>query len=448
MVRLTVLFRDQAIYDPSQEAAVTSADGPVIGGKGIPMNLTLGPSFFEGFKQLPAQWVFGIPFIDFNKTNSRKQAELFVRNAGISQIQALEIGNEPDLYKAVAHDAVVPPSAYVSKWHDYASNIRSDISGLRTPIWQALCLARAEGHDPLTLAKILQAGVLNNAIKSISMHYYQKTTSTGFEMQHTLLNHKYIKSGLAPHIDNVRYLRHNGHPDLEYVLGETGRYPVDRNAQPSSMADANFGSALWTVDMMLYAMSQNISRINMQQGVEMGFAAWHPIKAGKYAASVTAPFYAQVFVADVIGKENNTRIVELKTTEEGNGFQEFAAAYAIYNSGGLSKIAIVNLQRYVANGTDSVRPQRTFKLNKLPSLVQGATIKKLSGPGSEALNNVSYGGKQWLVENHGKETTASDDDTVHRDITGNSLTLQVDDSQAVLVVLERGKNIQAANQEL
>lgn len=437
--------RDEAIYDPHQKAAVSSPYGSILNISGIPRHIVLGPSFFEGFKHQQARWVFGIPFVGFNRTNTLSQARLFLQNVDNAQVEALEVGNEPDLYNEPDCNKVPQPQEYVSKWQRF-TKLLADNLPLPHPIqpWQGLVLARAEGHCNLTMAKIFSAGVdSRHNLRSVSMHYYQHTNSTGPLSQETLLNHTYIKEGLKPYSTDIQWLRSNNH-SVDFVLGETGRYPIDRTKYPASIADGNFGTVLWTVDMMLHAMTIGVTRINMQLGITMSYAAWHPVHAGHWQRAVRGPFYAHVFVADAISRDSSTTVHELANADD-----EYHSVYGIYNSGHLHRIAIVNLERYVSQSPGALsrsiveestpRPAQSYKLN-LTNAVDSITIHKLSAPDAEALSGISYDGKQWLIENDGKASNAAKDDTVTMTVDNGIVSVAVDASQAVLIHLHRQSN--------
>lgn len=432
------MARDEAIYNPNQAEAVTYPGGPIVGSPGIPRNISLGPSFFQGFSKLNARWVFGIPFVSFNYTNTLVQTSLFLQNVDKTKVEALELGNEPDLYTDRAKALVGQPADYVEKWQQYTKQLSDDLS-LPHPSapWQGLVLARAIGHGNLTVSKIFLNHIdSNHTLKSVSAHYYSHTNSTGELSEDTLLNHNFVKQDLEQYHADIQWLKNNNH-NLDFVLGETGRYPVDRNQWPASIADGNFGTALWTVDMMLHAMTINVTRINMQLGISMSYAAWHPIHAGKWKRAVRGPFYAHVFIADTIGRSSDTRVSELPGASA-----KHHSAYAIYNSGTLQRIAIVNMERYLTPSSESdppttaQRPHRTYQLN-LPNDVNRATVHKLSAPNTEALSGITYGGKQWLIGNEGKESDADIDDTVTKSPKNGSVLVDVQASQAVLVKLHR-----------
>lgn len=245
----------------------------------------------------------------------------------------------------------------------------------------------------------------------------------------TPLNHNFIKDGPKPYLAAKEWLKDNG-SDIDLFLGETGRYLVDRDRYPASTDDGNLETTLWTVDTMLHATTINITRINMQLGVSMSYVAWDPIRYGHWRRAVRGPFYAHIFMADAIGQAHKTRVHELP-----GAAAKQHSAYSIYNSGILQRIAVLNMERLVSSPSTN-RAHRTYKLN-LDHDVKRITIHKLSAFDVEAQSNFSYAGKQYLIENEGKESNAKVDDTVTKPVNNASVVVSVDAAQAVLVKLHR-----------
>ncbi|KAL3428431.1 glycoside hydrolase family 79 protein [Phlyctema vagabunda] len=426
---------DSANYDPAQAQPVTSPEGDVLANRGVPHNLTLGPSYFEGFGELQARWVYSAPFDTFNNTNTITQTQAFFANVQnkSDRVLALELGNEPDLYlgRPIGNGMWpdVTPRTFAARWLDYVADIVSRVSLPAGPIWQGLTLARAQGHNELTLRPIFDGINKNNYLKSVSVHYYQDTCSTGAASQSHLLNHSFITAGFGGITNNIEWLNVSD-PDvaLEYVLGETGRYEIDNCNQTSSDV-GNFAGALWTLDMMLYAMTVNVTRVNMQLGVNMGYAAWHPVRSARYRPNTQPIYYAHVFVADAIGTAEQTRLAHLTPNTTGSPhYQDLAPGYAIYHSGKLTRVALLNLRRY--NAPDP-RPEKAYTL-RLPASAKSVTLRRLESPGgAEAHNNVSFAGLQFKYVDAGLSSGTREVES--KDVVNREVDIVVPDTSAALV---------------
>lgn len=86
-------------------------------------NITLGPSWFEGFRNFPGvEWVYQVPLVYLNQTNSIEGLKMAVSTIGAEDLFALEIGNEPDLYPAKWS-----PEEYASEWLAFDKAIRREV---------------------------------------------------------------------------------------------------------------------------------------------------------------------------------------------------------------------------------------------------------------------------------------------------------------------------------
>ena len=68
------------------------------------------------------------------------------------------------------------------------------------------------------------------------------------------MNHTFVKNGIDTSFSSdFKYIKAN-FPNTEIVLGESGRYT--ESGSSTDQSEGIFGSALWTADYLLYAMSQ------------------------------------------------------------------------------------------------------------------------------------------------------------------------------------------------
>jgi hypothetical protein len=106
-------------------------------GNNVAYNITIGSSWFEGFKNFPGvEWVYQVPLVYLNKTNSIEGLKIAVSAIGVENLFALEIGNEPDLYPAKWS-----PRDYASEWLAFDKAIRREVSLAKGSIIQAGTIA-------------------------------------------------------------------------------------------------------------------------------------------------------------------------------------------------------------------------------------------------------------------------------------------------------------------
>lgn len=130
-------------------------------------------------------------------------------------------------------------------------------------------------------------------------------------------------------------------------------------------------------------------------------------------------------VASAIGQSKDTRIVNIPLSEDTE------SAYAIYNGDQLSKLVVTNLRAF--NQTTSDRPHRKYEFH-VPAQYKSARIERLIGPGSDALDNITFGGISYdYALNGGKPVQQNMNEETR--IQNGLLTILVPDSSAVLLTL-------------
>jgi len=175
--------------------------------------------------------------------------------------------------------------------------------------------------------------------------------------------------------------------------------------------------------------NKNVDRINMQMGRTFPFAAWQPNQVGSKPPHLHAPFFGHVLVADFISREGQLQVLPLSSP------LTHVSAYAGYHSGKLAKVAIVNLEFWKENQPPR-RPSVSVTLDlKLGAQVKEATVRKLHGPDSVALKNVTWAGKSWPYDGTNNSGTPvivrKDTETVP--VKDGKIVVAVEASGAVLV---------------
>lgn len=85
-----------------------------------------------------------MPFAKSNKTNSQYEARAAVDNIGLENLEALEIGNEVDLYvKQGSRPAGYGPAEFSADWHAYADWLVGALGLPAGPLFQTLTLSSA-----------------------------------------------------------------------------------------------------------------------------------------------------------------------------------------------------------------------------------------------------------------------------------------------------------------
>lgn len=135
----------------------------------------------------------------------------------------------------------------------------------------------------------------------------------------------------------------------------------------------------------------------MQQVTGAAFSAWQPVHltiTESNAPHTRGPYYGMVAIADFIGRTANFRVKNIELKEEK------VSAYAGYNSGSLSKVAIVNLDVWHSKaGTE--RPTQKISLH-VPEHISTAEVRRLAGPDVDSFQNITWAGMEWTYKNKGQ----------------------------------------------
>lgn len=188
------------------------------------------------------------------------------------------------------------------------------------------------------------------------------------------MNHTNVIQALTPHVELNALNRQSGRI---YTMGETNSISGDGSHGVSDV----FGSALWLVDYALYVASQNITRIHFHQGTGYRYASWLPIYYKGVGPTVKPPYYGNIFVAKFLGS-SGTRVINIDLSSEYN------SAYAAYEHGRLSKLAIIDFHEYNP-GDSATRPSSTFEIAS--NSFKSATLEFLTAPGATFNTSITVG---------------------------------------------------------
>ena len=289
-------------------------------------------------------------------------------------------------------------------------------------------------------------------VRIASQHYYAGTYAGYDDLGPTLMNHTAIKSYLdyfGKHIDYLHAWNTSGtttrgtsittlKSGIPLILGEVGDLLPDRNEGSLAIVDSEtsvLGSALWQVDVQLYAMHLGISMINFQQNVQTAHPMWLPVGSVNATPAVFGLYYAQVFIADFIGQTEE--LLQVSQVTVGNTNSTNVVAYAGWVNGTVSRLAMVNFD--VWDGNDPVtRPAEWINIDSLPEWCSSVDVVQLNSPDGAHANasSITYAGSQWTYESMGKEITGVRDDTKSYTVKAGSVSIELEASSGVIVWLK------------
>ncbi|KAJ5662692.1 hypothetical protein N7462_011618, partial [Penicillium macrosclerotiorum] len=430
-IRVGGTSADRAIYNSSQSQSIILSEEY---NNGIPLEVFLGPVFFEGFENFPGTpWTFQVNLAN-NKSNALEnalaEAEVALKHIK-ENLVAFEVGNEPDLYAGEVRPLKYSEAEYVQEWERFADAIskrvlRGNPYGLDDwKLFQALTFATKD--DGWSTAKAYSEGIYTTGhIKTISLHQYAAGNQPWVRLQNSFMNHTAIMGNLTQYVSDMKVV-HTQCPSIPFLLGETNSDYVNLNM---AQVEGVFGSSLWLVDYLLYGMTLNISRFNLIQGTTFGYAGWVPVEYNGQEPHVRPPLYGQLVAADVIGRNPTVKIKSLDL-----GLWNLSA-YALYESEILSKYVVINLDEW---NTTTTYPRPAQKISiSVPDDISSAEARRLVGPGANSVDDISWAGFSWNYTN-GRLGRFGVRHSEMLDVNNGVLTVSLPSSQAIVVELKYRK---------
>lgn len=436
IVRVGGTSGDEATYNDTQ---VKGNFWPY-GNDGLLAPVTLGQAFGQGLSNVPdVRYIITVPFANSTADQAVQFTTDILQYINISQVEALEIGNEPNLYDGqewrghYKRNAPYTPTEYVAELQEYTDAILNNVPHLPTdPIFHVGSLADSSDWSAEDLFNAGLGSV--RGIKAFAQHYYQSSIRFSPTMRDTYLDHEgsvIHKVNLNPQ-ENLNYFS-KANISTPIVISEAGSALGSVNAFERTI-DAVLGSALWEVDWALLVMSKGISAVNMNQCNGCNFAGWW----ASDGADVFSQYYGLMFLADWLGvasdagSDGDFQVVSLY---DGVNYPN-VSPYAGFVGGTLDRVAVLDLNEWNMTETRP-RVERTFQVG-VGADVKTAELRRLTGDGTDATNQdggITYAGAQWTVDAPGGLTVGNETETV--DVTEGQLTFTIKASEAVLITVHR-----------
>ncbi|KAL1641950.1 hypothetical protein SLS58_005786 [Diplodia intermedia] len=447
--------QDHFRYDPDQAEAIRFEQPELATFSSLFANITVGRGWLDGFARIAAGadvvWDLQVFLARRNLSNAVEFARDCVAGAIVggagSTLNALEIGNEPDLYGSAGffpnetdRPAGYAVADYVREFAQFAAALEGNVSALGSgPNFQALALSNLV-ENPWSEENAFDAGLSPELVKSVSEHFYQ--SEDGEDLGATLMNKEAIRSKTdARFKDRIAYMK-SAHPDIPFLIAEAASALGNGTGIRDFDLTASLGTALWTVDWLLYAATLGVARVNMQLGSRFPFSPWlgaaTTINNATLAPQTLGSFYGNVFVADFIGAAAGAlQVAELDTAGDAN-----VSAYAAYNSGSLASVAVVNLELW-RESYGTARPCKTVELSladhhqyqNVSSAVKEVRVRRLTGPdGGAQAPDITWAGTQWTRESNGLPVVVDEESfAVEVDGETGSVRVRCQASEALLI---------------
>ncbi|KAH0586679.1 hypothetical protein J132_03883 [Termitomyces sp. J132] len=286
------------------------------------------------------RWYLGIPFNDTNwRLTIAEKGQAILGD----HLIGLQAGNEPDYY--LGHQHRVEPYGPAEYANEFQSLIQTINNNPNIPIKNML-IGPSLASGPWEPQQVWDVGYLDRF----------KDVLTAITMEHYPSNNCYATYGIGSYVDPQEtfheFLSHNAGLELvkPYIYSSS---LVQGIGKPFIMFETNsatcgglpgisdsFGAALWALDYGLTMAASNFSHALLHVGGQNVY--YNPFTAPPTNQSsfnqwtVGAVFYSVVIVSEIFGKSNVSQIVD--TSNSGL----YTPSYAIYDNGGLSKVALFN----------------------------------------------------------------------------------------------------------
>lgn len=243
--------------------------------------------------------------------------------------------------------------------------------------------------DTWNVANAIRAGMNEGSyLKTVADHDYMGANCDGSPrptLAGNLLNHFRMTSLMYYHQALGNQTKALG---IDYVIGETNSISCQGTANVSDV----FGSALWSIDYILYNAGTNVSRVFFHMGSQYRYSAWQPITINGTAPYVKPLYYGNLFAAKALAAGDKKVVNLLNTTS--------LEAYGIYEGDELASVAVVNLQEFNASMPVGERVYTAFTLPEVDGGWDDAEVRRLTAPGVDSKTNITFAGQS--VDSDGK----------------------------------------------
>lgn len=201
-------------------------------------------------QDLGAQFFVGVDFVDDDVTTATGEAQQLVAGLPGSQLQAIELGNEPDLYEASYDD-------YLAQYEAFAPALVSASGGIKlsAPVWAGLSSSFMDNLESFISTQA-------STIAIVTVHHYSGTACNGAtEPTNYLLTEPAVDGDTQPLTGPVGippYLLAAQQAKIPFRIGELNSINCGGQLGVSN----SFSSALWAMDITFSYANVGVSGLN------------------------------------------------------------------------------------------------------------------------------------------------------------------------------------------
>ncbi|KAJ3802584.1 hypothetical protein GGU11DRAFT_764926 [Lentinula aff. detonsa] len=396
---------DVSTYVPSQTSPMLVLTDPNANSNNQPVNY--GPMLWEVMEKVSEE-VNGVQYLIGLTINSTNTDSVIAGDAARtlgSNLDAMLLGNEPDLY--TAHDQRPDVQNYTVDDYigEYSAALRDISNTTAGNLTSGHNVAGPTICCSWDLATLLQQGYLSNftnALKYITLQHYPQNNCFGsyqyqlvYYTQHSNLVD--LASWQKPGIDIITSDTTANAPHMlmsEFNSASCGGIP--------GISDTFAVGTLWSIDYALQLASIGYTAAYIhtrEQGISYNLVTppnISEIDTGSWTTD--PPFYALIVTAEILSSSNGTTVTDLNVSTDVNAT---IGGYAIYDAtnSSLNRIVLFNY------GTDSM----DFRLPSGAKATnpQNALVKYLSASSVTEKYNIAWGEQTFLGVTDGKPVSVN-----------------------------------------
>lgn len=410
LLRIGANSEDHTIFDPNVQFS-TAVFPPYTTSVPYPeaINISVGDAYYQTAQfLLPGTHViWGVNLGQKNISAASLEAQSILKafstqafiHAGIV-LDAIEIGNEPDLYGMNGMRSInYSSSDYFSEWSNFAPVIASSAhitQSSHTKFWIGAFADSSHSEIGFSPQALLNEGLsspgLANLVSTYSQHHYSGSfCQADPSLLQDLMSKSNIRGNLSAFVPDIASVRAHG---FHYVLGETNSYACHGTPGVSNTA----GAALWTLDYSFFAASIGVSRLFFHEGIGYKYNFIQPVPLTRSTldgsplpspqpAHVQPPYYAAIIIAEAIGTSGNVRMAEIQINDTD------ISGYAFYETRRLVRAVFINSKAFLKG--DGTRPGAHLYINLGGTVSRNMQVKRLTIGYADDTSGLTWGGQSY-----------------------------------------------------
>ncbi|KAK7059670.1 glycoside hydrolase family 79 protein [Favolaschia claudopus] len=394
---------DSSTYVASQTSPMAVLKNPNVDKNSDNQAINYGPEIWAAMAKVSqmaggVDYLFSVPLLNPNNTIPKLAAD--AKAALGNNLDALLLGNEPDLYQSHKERPNIPNYTipiYETEFSRTVDILQSTFNSFAGP---TICCS-------WNLADILQAGYVSNfTLRYVTLQHYPQNFCPGLGMVHQQFGNSYyiqhsnvvtLAAWQSPAYKTVSTNNSAGAPQLimsEFNSASCGGIP--------GLSDTFAVGGLWALDYALQLASVGYSAAYIhtrEPGITYNIFTSPPGPDGGPGNWTTnPPYYTVLAIAEALRTDNGGIVADLNLGGSMTDSAASQAGYAVYDAQNFTVTRLV-LFNYAAESATFTLPTTLFENSATKSVL----VKYLeSSSGANETTKVSWAGKTFAGVGDGK----------------------------------------------